>query len=169
MFRAFSSFTSRIIARRIALAAVAVALVTPIVEADSWWRRDRGGRGGGIVIQPRIIIGGGHDHHHHGPARDVMPMDMKIQAYRSRDTVMLFVTGSNRTSGFTTALTGCDTSGWSPTVTLRNTPAAGACADVCTAFSLNAALRLTRNATCIQLRVADRTIDVPIQDVQSLS
>jgi hypothetical protein len=166
MFRAISSFTSRITARRVALAAVAVALVTPIVEADSWWKRDRGGRGGGIVIQPRIVIGG---RHHHGPARDMMPMDLKIEAYRSRDTVMLFVTGSNRTSGFTTALTGCDTAGWSPTVTLRNTPGQGACADVCTAFSLNAALRLTRNAHCIQVRVADRTIDVPIREVQSLS
>lgn len=167
MFRAISSFASRITARKVALAVAAVALVTPIVEADSWWKRDRGGRGG-IVIQPRIIIGGGHSHHH-GPARDIMPMDLKIQAYRSRETVMLFVTGSNRSAGFTTALAACDTSGWSPTVTLRNTPGHGVCAEVCTAFSLNAALRLTRNAHCIQVRIADRTIDVPIQEVQSLS
>ena len=165
MFGFRNVFSTRTLAAAAGLSAL--ALMAPAAEAGPWpWGRSHGTR---VVIQPRIVIHGGYERPHYQPVCDVVPADLKFTAFRSRDTVMVFATGTNHQAGFTTALTDVDAQGWNTVVTLRNTPRGGPCADMCSPFSVSAAICMRTNTRCLTVRVAGQSFEVPIVEVQTIS
>lgn len=101
--------------------------------------------------------------------QDVVPAQLGFAAYHSRDTVILVVTGANAGNGFSTSLTGADCSGWTPSVTMRNTPTCEINQSVTAPFSLTASLRVTHAISSVRVNVAGQAYDVPVVEAPSLS
>jgi hypothetical protein len=115
-----------------------------------------------VVVAPRAIV---------RPAPvcvDVVPCDLRIIAYQARDTVMVMVSGSNTTGGFTTSLAAIDTRDRTPEIVLRNTRPGGVCTQVITPISINAAFRAHGRVSSVKVRIADRVIVVPVCSVPAL-
>ena len=101
---------------------------------------------------------------------DVVPGDLKYAAYQSQDRVIIVISGTNRTAGFSTSLAAVDGREWTPTLVMRNTPStSGHCAEVCTPFSLSAAICSARTLSCVRLKIADQVFEIPVTCVPSLS
>jgi hypothetical protein len=176
MFRSLTNPRSKLTRTRMALAAAPLALAgiaAPLMGAGPWeWRH--GNRHTEIVVHPefrRVVI---------APV-EVMPCDLHISAYQSRDTIMVFVTGSNRTGGYSTFLQAADGHDGSLRLEIRNIAPIGVCTQAITPFSLNAAMHTDdrpthgwsgwakRSATTLEVRVAGQVICVPIEQVVSIS
>lgn len=100
---------------------------------------------------------------------DVMPENLSVTAYQTQDRVIVLITGSNRSAGYTTCLTEVDTSCEIPTLTMRNTAPTRSSAHCMTGFNLNAAVRSRETLCTIRLLVAGQTVEVPVTQVPSLS
>jgi hypothetical protein len=100
---------------------------------------------------------------------DVLPADLQYAAYQSQDRVIIVISGTNRAAGYSTSLTAIGGSEWTPTLVLRNTAATGYCAEVCTPFSLSAAICSPRALTCVRLQVAGHIYEIPVTAVPSIS
>ena len=100
---------------------------------------------------------------------EVVPNDLKFSAYQARGTIMVFITGCNRTSGYTTSLSADDCTGRTPTLVLHNSFRLGQiCTQGVVPIDLKAAVRADHDVRCISVRVADRTFEVPVTCVPTL-
>jgi hypothetical protein len=115
-----------------------------------------------IVTGPAVVIA-------RPVARDVVPADLRYAAYQSQDRVVIVISGTNQTAGFTTTLTAVDGNEWTPTVAMCNTAPAYESAAASTAFSLSAAIRATHALSCVRLTVAGQVFEIPVTAVPSLS
>ena len=97
------------------------------------------------------------------------PENLSVTAYQTQDRVIVLITGSNRSAGYTTCLTEVDTSCEIPTLTMRNTAPTRSSAHCMTGFNLNAAVRSRETLCTIRLLVAGQTVEVPVTQVPSLS
>jgi hypothetical protein len=93
---------------------------------------------------------------------DVVPCDLHLSAYQSRDTVIVVAMGSNRTGGFTTTFAPCDLDDRRPEVRLVNTPGRDACAQVMTGFEVSSSFHTHHQLGCIKVRVAGQCFDVHV-------
>jgi len=160
--------------RRLALAGAPLVLAgaaAPLMGAGPWeWRIDFGRHNdrdhGRVIVRSEPAC---------EPERpvfvEVVPSDLKISAYQARGTIMIFVNGCNRTSGYTTSLSAEDTCGRTPTLVLHNTFRVGQIPfQVISPIDLKAAIRADggREVRCISVRVADKTFEVPVTCVPTL-
>lgn len=100
--------------------------------------------------------------------RDVAPSELSISAYRTGDTIMVLVNGANSMEGYSTSLTVNDV-GSDAVLVLHNEPPVVTQNLRNTSFSVNASVRLAGTPATIGVRVADRTYQVPVVDVQSVT
>lgn len=165
--------------RRLALAGAPIALLglaAPMLGAgaDPWWIRAGFGhsrghdqvviRTGPVCDQRQVIV-------REPVCVEVIPFDLHFSAYQSQGTVIVVATGSNRTGGFETCLTGRDIHDSTPTLILRNTaPGRGVCVtQAITCFSVSASFYSRCALSTVTVRVADTCVEVPVVQVRSLS
>jgi hypothetical protein len=98
---------------------------------------------------------------------DTVPADLHLTAYKTQDLVTVVISGSNPCGNYSTSLT-CTDHEWTPTLLLRNTPGAES-AGAASAFTLNAAVRVTHPISSITVRVADQTYQVAVTEVPLIS
>ena len=168
MFRTLNTVRSTFTARRFALVAAPLAALGATVstasaaDRDGWWHRRPS-----IVIHaqipaPQVVVERRVVH------VDEVPAALSMTAYQSKDRIIVVLSGTNRGSGFHTALTqvGDD---WSPTLVLRNTAPDQGCVEGASAFTLTAGIHASRDASRLCIRIGDRFFDVPVTCVQSIS
>ena len=142
------------------------------VQADPWFRISFGDHGWGRghrepVCRPPVVIG--PEIRIERRPVEVVPCDLRFTAYQTGNTVLIFVSGENRSAGFTTCLAACD-DGWAPTVTLRNTAPLDNCgAQVITRFEVSGSFEARHCLQRISVRVAGQCFEVPVSQVQRLS
>ena len=163
--------------RTAALALIGVC--APLASAEPWFsfRWDHGRHNG--RHEPVVIVGGPVVCREpqrpvyvpiHVQRFEVLPCDLHLAAYQSRETVIVVATGTNRSEGFCTALTACELNEWAPTLTLRNTsPETDCAAQGATAFTLSASIRSCHALRCITVHVAGQSYEVPVVQTQCLS
>lgn len=100
--------------------------------------------------------------------RDVAPSELNISAFRTGDTIMVLVNGVNTMEGYSTSLTINDVNS-DAVLVLHNEPPVVTQNLKNSGFTVNASVRLAGNPKSIGVRVADRTYQVPVTDVQSVS
>ncbi len=171
MFRFMNTVCSKMTRSRMALAAAPVALAglaAPMMGAGPWdWKigsHDRHDtRRIEVVVRPEtrpvVVV----------RQIEVEPFDLHLTAYQSRDTIMVFASGNNRTGGYTTSLRAIGGRENSTRIQLSNITSGGICTQAITSFSLNAAMHVDCAVSSIEVRVADRVICVPVTQVASIS
>ncbi len=158
-------------ARRIALVAAPLAVIGAAVstasaaDRDGWgWRRSRGPS---VVIHagipgPRIVVG------RRVECVDEVPAGLQMNAYQSKDRVIILVSGTNRGSGFSTALS-ADRHDGRPGLVLHNTAPGDDCRGGACSFSLTASICSERELRSVCLRIGDRSFEIPVTCVPSLT
>ena len=175
MFRSIANLVSKLASSRTALAAAPLALAAmavPMMGAGPWyWHYPS--RHLAVVVRPDPLVV------FSAPAVtpvvvapvpvDVMPDGLTFTAYQSRDTIMLFASGSNRTGGFATALRTIDVRDAFAHVQLCNTAPCGPAVQAISPFSTSAALHVDRPLSSMEVRVAGQVMSVPVVQVASIS
>ena len=100
---------------------------------------------------------------------EVAPYDLRITAFQSRSTVLIFASGSNRTGGFCTALRSLDHPKSGPRIQLSNVAPILCETQAITPFSINAALHVPRTVSKIDVLVGDRYLCIPVEQVAGIS
>ena len=161
----FSSLTSTLVRSRAGLIAGSLALAAsaaPLMGAGPWdWTR----RG----THREIIVRDEHRAYPIARPIEIEPCNVQFTAFQSRDTVMIFATGSNRSGGFTTSLSALDTRGHSVTLKLCNIYTPGCGTQAITGFSINAAIHADCALSTVDIRVGGRVICVPVSQVACIS
>lgn len=93
---------------------------------------------------------------------EVMPCDLKLSAYQSRDTVIIVATGTNRSTGFQTGFQACDIHDRTPELRLMNTSSCEPCGQVMTGFEVSSSFHTRHQIGCIKVIVAGRAFDVHV-------
>lgn len=169
MFRNF--IRPNLTARRFALVAAPLAILAAVVpsasaaDRDGWWwgRSHRNDRpsvvihatiGGPVVVSrpaPRVI-------------RDEVPAGLQFSAYQSKDRVIVIVSGTNRASGFRTSL-----SAGGDALVLHNLAPEEGCREGACSFTLTGSICSARELRQVCVRIGDRSFEVPVTCVPSLS
>ncbi len=157
----FRTRTSRLAAAALCL----VAAGAPLMGAGP---DERGGRRGGwtspkVFGNVQVTIGFPTKHKPQvRHAEEVLPCDLRLTAYQSRDTVIIVATGTNRSTGFTTAFQACDIRDRSPELRLMNTSSCEPCGQVMTGFEVSSSFHTRHQISCIKVVVAGHAYDVHV-------
>lgn len=100
---------------------------------------------------------------------EVVPCDLRFTAYQARDTVIVIANGTDTTGGFETCLSSRTGRDFSTTVVLTNTSPAQCATQCVTPFEVSGSFRVRGCVRTVEVRVADRCLQVPVTQVQSLS
>ena len=175
MFRTFKAFRTHTNARRIALIVAPLAVLGAVVSTASaggggggggepWWHRSS--RRPAVVIHaefpgPRVVIS--------RPVEcvDEVPAGLQMQAYQSKDRVIIVINGTNRGAGFRTALTAAG-DGRSEFLVLHNSAPYEGCREGACSFTVTAAICASRELSRVCVRIGDRSFDVPVTCVPSI-
>lgn len=175
MFATLSNLRNRTTFRGLAILAAAGGILTLAATSDAaepWHWRGRGHDRVVIVARPTpsVVISAPRPPVIVTTVPDVVPSDLHMSAYQSRDTVIVLITGCNPSTGYTTALTGVERAGdGCPTIVMRNTPCGDAAVATLTQFSLNASVHSYSPISTVMVRVAGQVYQVPVTQVQALS
>lgn len=99
--------------------------------------------------------------------RDIAPGNLSMSAFRSGDTIIVAVTGTNPSDGFATALTTSPTG--DATLVLRNQAPSDLRTQKDTPFAVNASVRVSGVSSTIAVRVADQVYSVPVADAPAVT
>jgi hypothetical protein len=162
----FKTIRSNLTARRIVLVAAPLAVIGAAVSTASaadhgWWRS----RGPTVVINarfpgPRVV--------ERRVVCDEVPSGLQMSAYQSKDRVIVIISGTNRGGGFSTSLE-ADGRGYSPSLILHNTAPLDGCRESACSFSLTASVCSGRELRTICMRIGDRSFEIPVTCVPSLT
>lgn len=100
--------------------------------------------------------------------RDVAPNDLSISAFRTGDTIMVLVSGTNSMEGYSTSLSINDVQS-DATLVLHNEPPLVTQNLRNTAFNVNASIRLSNAPKTIGVKVAEKVYQVPVTEVASVN
>jgi hypothetical protein len=164
----FQTIRSNLTARRIALVAAPLAVfgaaVTTASAADhGWWGRSRGPT---VVINtripaPRVI-------ERRVERVDEVPAALQMNAYQSKDRIVVIISGTNRGAGFSTSLSQSGYRDGAPMLQLCNMAPADGCRDGAVSFTMTAGVHSDRELRSLCLRIGDRTFEIPVTCVPNL-
>jgi hypothetical protein len=165
----FKMNRTNLTARRILLVAAPLAVLGAAVSTASaadhgWWRW---GRGPTVVINARI------------PAPpvvverrvvrvDEVPAGLQMNAYQSKDRIVVIISGTNRGAGFSTSLTQSGYRDGAPVLQLCNMAPADGCREGACSFTMTAGVHSDRELRSLCLRIGDRSFEIPVTCVPNL-
>lgn len=169
MFRNF--IRPNLTARRFALVAAPLAILGAAVPAadaadrDGWWwgrgrHEERTSVGVHVDIGIPVVIA------HPAPRviYDEVPAGLGFTAYQSRDRVIVLINGTNRAAGFRTSLSAAGDA-----LVLHNLVPDDGCRGGPSAFTISGSICSPRELHQVCVRIGDRSFEVPVTCIPTLS
>jgi len=154
-------------ARRIALVAAPLAVLGAVVptaaaaDRDGWWGRSHNSRPALVIHaeigRPRVVIS-------RPVFVDEVPAGLNMSAYQSQDRVIVIINGTNRAAGFRTSLIGAGNA-----FELHNLAPEDGCRGPASSFTITGSIYSHQDLRQVCVRIGDRSFDVPVTCVPSLS